>query len=180
MINRDVKDYGRGNYSAALEVFTTVAIVSVIGLVFYQLKFHPSNNGQLDCQKCHSRELQKQSKLAAYFKKNGSKTPEEMADAVLRTKNPRLLAAVARIETNGNPAKRGAGYLKKHDGAFQVNSKHWGKVSHDPIEQALQAEAILTELTHEKGLVAGLNAYGGDTRGKYAKMILAELVSVPK
>ena len=176
----DYKDYGKCNYSTALEVFTTVAIVSVIGLVFYQLKFHPSNNGQLDCQKCHSRELQKQSKLAAYFKKNGSKTPEEMADAVLRTKSPRLLSAVAVRETGGNPDVRSTGYRKRHHGAFQVNSKHWGKVSHDPIEQALQAEAILTELTHEKGIVAGLNAYGGDTHGKYAKMILAELVSVPK
>ena len=177
----DYKDYAKKNcYTSTLECIIAVTIFMACTLVLYQLEFYPSRKGQLDCQKCHSHELQKQSKLAAYFKKNGSKTPEEMADAVLKTKSPRLLSAVAVRETGGNPNVRSTGYRKRHHGAFQVNPKHWGKVPHDPIEQALQAEAILTELTHEKGLVAGLNAYGGDTRGKYAKMILTELQDVPR
>lgn len=173
----DYKNYDKicCNYSVWLELLAGTAIVLVIGLVFWQLKFHPSN-GQLDCQKCHSRELQKQDKLSEYFRKNGSRTPEEMANAVLKTKSPRLLAAIAVKETGGNPSTRATGYKKRHHGAFQVNPKHWGAVSSDPVKQAKQSEAILTELVQEKGgIVKGLNAYGGDSQGKYAKMILAEL-----
>jgi hypothetical protein len=179
----DYKNYGRDciNYSLWLELLAGMAIVLVIALVFWQLKFHPSN-GQLDCQKCHSRDIQKQGKLAAYFKANGSKTPEEMANAVLKTKSPRLLAAVAVRETGGNPSIRNGGYKKRHQGAFQVNPKHWSKVPNDAIGQALSAEKIIIDLVEEKGdIVSALNAFGGDkTKKKYAQTILSELSNVPE
>jgi hypothetical protein len=184
MINQDLKHYGRKepNYNRMLEVFSLAIILAVFGLVIWELQFHPRNRGQLDCQKCHSRELQKRDKLANYFRKNGSKTPEEMANAVLQTRSPRLMAAMAVRESGGNHNIRKTGWKRQHNGAFQVNPKHWGKVSDDPIAQALQAEAILTELTQETGGIRkALNAYGGDrTKRVYAANILRELQEVPR
>lgn len=106
-----------------------------------------------------------------------------MAHAVLTTKSPRLMSAIAKVESNGNPSLRRTGYKHKHSGAFQVNPKHWGEVSHDAIEQALQAENILEVLVkeHNGNIKKALNAYGGDrTRRTYAKNILAELENVPR
>jgi hypothetical protein len=120
-------------------------------------------------------------KMGLYFKKNGSKNPEEMAVAVSKTKSPRLLAAIAVVETGGNSHIRKGGYKKRHDGAFQVSSKHWGAVPHDAAGQALQAERILTELiVDKKNIKVALNYYGGDTHGKYANSILKELQEVPR
>ena len=127
------------------------------------------------CGTCHSHKVA----LVKYFDKAGSKTPEHMAEAVLATKSPRLLAAIAKVETGGNTYVRGGGYKKRHDGAFQVNPKHWGKVPYDAVGQALQAEKILTELTEEMPIKKALNQYGGDSKGRYAKTILAELSRVP-
>ena len=129
------------------------------------------------CTGCHT--YSAHAKMTAYFRRNGSPVPEQMATAVLMTKRPRLLAAIATIETNGNPAKRNAGYKNRHSGSFQVNPYHWGRVSKDPIEQARQADSILDELTADYGHKA-ISVYGGDSTNKYQRTVLAELVSVPK
>ena len=155
--------------------FATVCICTTAPKLF-------AAHTQAPCTMCHNAQFHNKEKLSSYFKRKGSPEPEVMADAVLRTKNPRLLAAVATCETGGNHRVRSRGYKSRHDGAFQVNPRDWGKVSPNAADQALQAEAILKELVVEKGgIVAGLNAYGGDSKRKvYAKNILSELAGVPK
>ena len=128
------------------------------------------------CVCCHN----KTGQMVAYFKRNGSKSPEEMANAVLRTKSPRLLSAIAVVVSGGNHSVRKSGYKKRHDGAFQVNKKYWGKVPYDAAGQALQAEAILTELTATMPIKKALSLYGGDSTDRYQKRVLAELVRVPR
>jgi hypothetical protein len=132
------------------------------------------NHGvSLQCHSCHN-------KLASYFKKKGSKNPEEMAYAVLQTKSPRLLASIAVVETRGNHTTRRTGYKNQHDGAFQVNKRYWGKVPYDATSQAKQAESILTELTQEMPIKKALALYGGDSTDAYGKRVLTELQNVPK
>ena len=176
-IEWDEYDYERRCNPIAILFIVGAMLTGLITLIALVKSCEVKSRG-LACRECH---ISTQKKLTEYFKSKGSKTPEEMAEAVLATRNPRLLAAVASRETGGNPSVRRTGFRKRHDGAFQVNKKHWGKVSRDPVEQALQAEAVLTELVEEKGgIVAGLNAYGGDSRGMYARTVLAELTEVPK
>ena len=79
-----------------------------------------------------------------FFKGHGSPAPEQMAIAVTQTKRPALMAAIAVVESNGDPKAIGDGGASK--GAFQVQEKHWGKVPSTAVDQALQAERILEEL----------------------------------
>jgi hypothetical protein len=131
--------------------------------------------------KSHNRLTDKQWKMAKYFQKIGSKKPDKMAVAVCATKKPRLMAAMAKIETHGNPDARYTGYKKRHHGAWQVNPRDWGTVSHDALEQALQAEDALDKFTKgSKGNVrVALNKYGGDSTTAYQRKVLAELINVP-
>lgn len=122
-------------------------------------------------------------KLAGYFKAKGSAAPDRMAHAVCQTSVPRLMAAVAVVESGGSV--HAVNKQSKAKGAFQVKEKHWGKVALHPgaeVPQALQSERILAELLDEKGgsLPRALNAYGGDTKGRYSRVILAELQGVPR
>lgn len=127
------------------------------------------------CADCHNHRVA----LTKYFRDNGSRSPEAMANAVLKTKSPRLMSAIAKVESNGNPQVRNTGYKKRHHGAFQVNPKHWGAVPTTATAQALQAEAIIKELTTDYGIKKALSVYGGDSTSKYQRKILAELVNVP-
>ena len=187
MINQDLKNYGYGrkepNYNRMLEILATSITLAVFGLVVWELQFHPSNRGQLDCQKCHSRELQKRDKLANYFRKNGSKTPEEMAEAVLRTKSPRLMAAIHVKGEKSTPYwVRKGGYKKRHAGAWQQNESDWGAVPYDLNAQAIKAENDLEKLITDTGdFETALNKWGGDKSKKvYAANILRELQEVPR
>ena len=83
--------------------------------------------------------------LQTFFTFHGSPTPSIMASAVLQTKNPNLMAAIAVRESNGTPWAVGDGGKSK--GAFQVQEKYWGKVSPNVLDQAIQAEKILEELS---------------------------------
>jgi hypothetical protein len=99
-----------------------------------------------------------------FFKRHGSPAPEQMAVAVTSTKRPALMAAIAVKESNGDPSAVGDSGSSR--GAFQVQAKHWGKVSSDPVQQALQAERILEELVASSsrgGLRRGLAKYNGGT-----------------
>jgi len=184
LIGKDVKKYIlEEKYPTDKKIIygvtTAVAVITAITIGYVAVK-HPSvKPAQKQCAECHD---SKKHNLTEYFKKKGSPEPEVMADAVLQTRNPRLLAAVAVKESTGNYRIRNAGYKNRHHGAFQVNPRDWGKVSTDPIDQALQAEGILRELVEEKGTItAALNQYGGDkTHKRYAKNILAELQEVPR
>ena len=117
--------------------------------------------------------------MTEFFRRKGSPDPHGMASAVLGTKRPRLMASIAIRESNGNPKAVGDGGKSK--GAFQVQ-KHWGKVSHDPVEQAKQSERILEELLADNNgnLKKALSAYNGEkTKKVYADKILASLTEIP-
>lgn len=107
----------------------------------------------------------KHDKFATYFKAWNSPVPEVMAQAVMQTKMPALMAAVAVKESNATPWAVGDSGRSK--GAFQVQAKHWGDVPIDPIEQALQAERILEDLMRDDrrgSLRRSLARYNGGTR----------------
>jgi len=175
----------RKSYCHSAEVtswcFSICLVIIMIVMATAYLK-SCEQNPQPAMVKCNNASCHASStKLGRYFERKGSKNPEEMAIAVMKTKSPRLLAAMAVVETDGNSDVRKRGYKKRHDGAFQVNHKHWGPVPLDATGQALQVERILDELVADKkNIKVALNYYGGDTRGKYANIILKELQEVPR
>ena len=126
----------------------------------------------LDCAGCH-RKLA----FSKYFEKT-HRNPQEMAEAVLKTKSPRLVAAIARVEQTPHTNRKG-GYRKAHAGAWQVNARYWGGVPHDVTGQALQAEAILNELAADMPIKKALSVYGGDSTDRYQKRVLAALEEAP-
>jgi len=104
-----------------------------------------------------------QEQFKSFFQRHGSPVPDQMAVAVTATKRPALMAAIAVVESNGNP--KASGDSGESKGAWQVQAKHWGKVSTDPVSQALQAERILEELlSSRRSLRSGLAQYNGGTR----------------
>ena len=108
---------------------------------------------------------EKEQSFIEFFQKHGSKSPEEMAVAVVKTKRPALMAAIAVKESNGNPDAIGDN--GDSHGAFQVQPKHWGQVPTTATEQALQAERILDELMRDDrrgSLRRALAQYNGGTR----------------
>lgn len=161
--------------------FLTLILVLVIIGIVHTISCNEKEEYPMLMLKSHKNVDDKCWKFMMYFKKKGSPTPEKMAEAVLATQSPRLMAAIATVETNGNPSKRNTGYRKRHCGAWQVNPKDWGPVSHEAIKQALQAEgALIAFVKMAKGsIVHGLNRYGGDSTDVYAGKVLAELVQVP-
>jgi hypothetical protein len=150
----------------------------VLVLVYVGINLIPSAKPiQNTCNECH---VTPKAKLHNYFYKNGAKNPEALAVACLATESPRLLASMAKTEGMKIDSRKG-GYKGRHQGAWQVNPKYWGKVSHDPVRQAKQVESILYDLLdNQKDIESALNYYGGDeTKKQYAKDILAELQNVP-
>jgi len=134
---------------------------------------------ELKLKHCHKTGMSiEQLKYQAYFHKAGNKHSEVMAKAVLATKQPELMAAIAvKGEKNTPYTSRRGGYKKRHAGAWQQNEKYWGKIPHDALSQAIKAEKDLAGLVAETGdLKKALNVWGGDkTKKVYAKNILAEL-----
>ena len=105
-----------------------------------------------------------QVKLEQAFEKAGSPVPHQMAKACMATKNPKLMASVAIVESEGTPWARGRSGEK---GAWQVIAKHHGAVSDNQVQQALQAERILDELRADgsgRGLRYALAKYNGGDR----------------
>lgn len=136
---------------------------------------------QLNCQGCHGLKV----KMVEYFKTNKVKSPQEMAEAVLKTKNPRLLAAINVGGEKKTPHTAiSTGYKNQYSGAWQT-ADNWGKITKKTsiADQALIAElALETHVSEEKDIIRGLNAYGGEsnkTRGQYAYAVLKELQRVP-
>ena len=135
-----------------------------------------------DCASCHNKTMA----MIRYFKNKNVKSPEEMAEAVLKTRNPRLLAAIHVGGEKKTPHTAiNTGWKGKYSGAWQTHER-WGKITkHSTItEQALASElAIETHTAEQKDIIKGLNAYGGESdkkNGKYAFNVLRELQKVPK
>jgi len=146
-------------------------------VLFLVMVVHPDRpQPTAPCQQCHNR----RAAMRDYFRRAGATAPDRMADAVLATKQPRLLAAVHVAGEKCTPyTVRHGGWHHRHAGAWQVNSRYWGRVPYSPVEQALQSEKILAELTGDLGVKRGLAVYGGDHTGRYADRVLAELREVP-
>lgn len=102
----------------------------------------------------------------AFFRQHGSPEPQRMAQAVLATKRPRVMAAIAVVESNGDPYAIGDNGRAR--GAFQVWS-HWGRVPHPdyPALQALQSERILEELIGDEPRRSLLRALSAYNTGRY-------------
>jgi len=181
------KGWKQRNKLTKQNVISTVAIL-LIGLSFFIAHSIVKREPAPVMKKSHSEILPttRQIVLSEYFRRKGSPTPNQMAEAVLATSQPRLMASIAIRESHGNPKAVGDG--GKSRGAFQCQPRHWKhlmyekKVSNDPVIQALDSERILEALVAENdgNLKKGLNAYNGDkTKRTYAQNILAELENVP-
>jgi len=116
-----------------------------------------------------------------YLKKSGSRSPIDMTYAIFKTKRPKLMLAMAVVESDGNYTVRNGGYKNMHHGAWQVNPKWWGEVPDKVDLQALQAEHIIDTYLEQTGgdLIKALNKYGGCSKGKYASSIMNEMKNVP-
>lgn len=171
---QEVKSYG------LLKTATMIGFGILIGAAIIPLtrscdKAETKRPMSEDCYSCH-----RKAAMIDYFKKSGNPHPEAMAVAVLQTKYPRLLAAMAvKGEKNTPYTVRRGGWKKQHAGAWQQNEKYWGKVPYTPIEQALKTENILEDLTKAMPIEEALSYYGGDSTSKYANRVLAELVNIP-
>lgn len=143
-----------------------------------------SKEPQPALKNCHSNVTSfRQLQMTEYFRDANNKHPEMMATAVLETKRPKLMAAIAVAGEKNSPftVKQG-GYKKRHVGAWQVSKRDWGYAGATPIDQALKAERVLDDLLEECNgdLRKALNRYGGDrTRKVYAKNILNEVKNIP-
>jgi hypothetical protein len=180
----DYKNYGKTSNLKELMFLIAVFIMgTVLGLTITDfkgsvtIKVH-DKGVQLDCRECHRKVA-----MTRYFERRGNPTPEAMAEAVLATKSPRLMAAIAvKGEKNTPYWIRNGGYKKRHAGAWQMSKAHkktYGEVPYDPIGQALQAERYLSDAASEKNIKEALNEFGGDSQGHYANTVLSELVNVP-
>lgn len=188
MINRDIipvcKSWKRKERNEKILLFLCACAVVLLG---YSC---PREKPKVECLPSHSIIDVSQNftwnRMVSYFKRHGSCTPQLMATAVMETKRPTLMAAIAVKESGGN--LKALGDHKKSKGAFQVQPKHWKallhekRVSKDAITQALDSERILDALLAENNgnMRKALNAYNGDTiKKKYANKILAELQNCP-
>ena len=116
----------------------------------------------------------KEKVLAEFFEKHGSPHPVELAQAVAPLKRPRLAAAQAVVESNGNA--RAIGKAKER-GVWQIIEAEWSAVPQDLRLQAQQYEQIMESMiTEERGrLRQALSRYnsGHPTRSaNYASRVL--------
>lgn len=163
-------------YSSKVPYLVLLGVSVIVATAVVQCHKPQPTKTDSQCTSCHNRHAQ----MITYFAKAGNPTPEEMATAVLATKSPRLLAAMAVAgEKNTHYKTRRGGYKKQHAGAWQVNPRYWGPVPFDPVGQALKTEDILKDLTKDQPIEKALAVYGGDSTAMYSNRVLAELVNVP-
>lgn len=119
--------------------------------------------------------LKRHAKISACLKRHGSLYAEQVTQAVMATKAPELLAAIAIRESNGNPyALGGRGQSR---GAFQIQERWWGAVSPDVYAQARQASKVIDVLLmrHNGNMHKALSDYNNDSSGRYANYVIARM-----
>ena len=177
MYERTWKDEQIGKLHKLSEI-AGVGAAAIAGACMITILMHGCTDAIVNAGTEQIRLSAEQEQYKYFFKAQGSKEPEAMAIAVSHTKNPKLMAAIAVVESNGNP--KAVGDSGASIGAFQVQPRHWGKVSSDnALMQALQAEKILDELLADSRgrLRQSLARYNGGTRPparsyRYADKIL--------
>lgn len=122
-----------------------------------------------------------EAQLAEFYARQGSPAAIEMAQATVQAKRPRLMAAVAAVESNGSPLARGRAGER---GAWQVIPAIHGAVPVDAAGQMDQSERILEDLLIENGgsvkkAVAAYNGSGARADA-YSRRVLAMLEEVPR
>lgn len=118
-------------------------------------------------------------RLQRYFVMTGSPSPNAMTQAVVATKRPELSASMAKVESRGNP--KAVGDHGKSRGAWQVQARHWGKVSENPRRQAQQNEWILDELQDKgRSLPVAVKHYNGTGKSaeRYVKDVTRETLEI--
>ena len=89
----------------------------------------------------------KEKALAEFYQKHGAPDPVSLAVATASLKRPRLAAAQAVVESNGNPKAIGKAGEK---GTWQILEREWGVVPTDLRLQADQYEKIMESLIAEQ------------------------------
>lgn len=123
----------------------------------------------------------KEARLAEYFAKAGSDMPIEVAQTIISTaKRPRLMSAIAKVETQGRNVRGKNGEV----GVWQVMPEYHGPVDpHNLAEQLRQSEAILDELLEQTGgsLRGAVQAYNGSGPAavRYSMKVMREIREVP-
>lgn len=119
----------------------------------------------------------KEAKLAEFFEKNGSPHPVELAQTVAKMKRPRLAAAQAVVESNGN--KTAIGKLNEK-GVWQIRQELHGEFSSDLGSQSRKFEEVMEQMIRESDgkLKKALSLYNGDRSGKYAALVLRKVAEV--
>lgn len=114
----------------------------------------------------------KHSKLREYIQ------DEYIAEVISNSVNPRLYAAVAKVEADYRPQIIGKAGEK---GMFQILEKFHGKVPDDLTGQLRKAESILEPLIKKHGLRKGISRYNGKGRKAqlYAAKILKTMQEIP-
>ena len=116
----------------------------------------------------------KEAALADFYTRHGAPEPVALAKATAKLKRPRLAAAQAVVESNGNPDAIGKAGEK---GVWQIIEREWGVVPLSLQLQAEQYEKIMESLIAEQRgrLLPALSKYnsGHPTRSaNYASRVM--------
>lgn len=162
--------------AGALGVLIAALVVSCVGAIDKQAELDDINNAPHREQR---ERIMRGDQLADAFEKAGSPDPHLMAKACRATSKPKIMAAIAIVESNGTPTATGKAGER---GAWQVIGKHHGKVSSNPVDQAKQAERILDELVAASprgSLLQGLSAYNtGSYNSKVGRQYAMKVMEV--
>lgn len=165
--------------AGALGLIIVAMAVSCVKGIDKTIELEEINNAPMREQRQEI--LNRNDKLASAFQAAGSPVPHEMAQACRATKNPKLMASVAIVESNGTPHAVGRSGER---GAWQVIPKVWGSVPKSADGQARQAERILDELvaaSPRRSLLQGLSAYNtGSYNSKVGRQYAMKVLKVKK
>jgi hypothetical protein len=156
-----------------------LALMGLAGTIDYeaQLVEHKAIQAEREVAEINQALVQREARLSEFFSKQGSTAPLEMSKAVAMRKRPRLLAAMAAVESNARPEAIGkAGEVT----AWQIKECFWGPVGTTVEEHSLKVEDILEKLIKKNSgnLRAALSAYSNDSSDKYATKVLKKVSEV--
>jgi hypothetical protein len=84
----------------------------------------------------------------------------EIANAIAKSKYPKTLAAIAKVESDFKRDAIGDG--GQSYGLYQIQVRHWGRFDQSVQGQTRKAEQILAELIGQHGYNTALCRYNGD------------------
>lgn len=149
-------------------IFTCCLIMAAFGIA-----------GSIDAPKFDEKPVltAKEQKIAAVLAKNGSDNPVKLAQAIAKSKRPRLATAVTITESNGRNVR---GKSCNEKGYFQIREELHGEFNDDLHSQVQKFEEVMEKMIAESdgNLRKALCRYNGDTSGKYAAKVMARVQEV--